>query len=367
MLRRNCALASIAALSMLAAAEAQATAQRVFVASYGSAANTAFNCSIAKPCRAFSEAISVASAGGEVIVLDSAGYGSVTITQSVSIIASPGIYAGISVPSGSDGVTINAAGSVLLRGLSINGQGGSIGVNLAQGRVRIENCVIAGMASYGISHHAAGNSLIVMDSIVRDNGSDGISVAADNGSLMLDRVRIQDNAQNGVSVAITGGFPSLTITDSVVAGNSMNGVTAAATGNTSLLIQVERSILSDNGAAGFRAFVPAAPGPQIRASLSRNGFKGNLSEGISLQGSGPASVVANIIENTVQYDFETGAGIKVDGNTATAVLGANSVGLPLTQQVFCSNHGTVYTFGNNMNTNPIFDDGTCNITLFGLK
>ena len=57
--------------------------------------------------------------------MDSAGYGAVTITQSVSIIAPAGIYAGISV-FGGDGVTVNAPGAiVVLRGLSINGQGGN--------------------------------------------------------------------------------------------------------------------------------------------------------------------------------------------------------------------------------------------------
>jgi hypothetical protein len=61
-----------------------------FVAAYGAAANTAFNCSIAKPCRSFSDAIGVTSAQGEVVVFDSAGYGPVTITQSVSIIAPTG-------------------------------------------------------------------------------------------------------------------------------------------------------------------------------------------------------------------------------------------------------------------------------------
>ena len=42
------------------------------------------------------------------IVLDSAGYGPVTITQSVSITAPPGVFAGISVPN-----TGNATGVLI--------------------------------------------------------------------------------------------------------------------------------------------------------------------------------------------------------------------------------------------------------------
>ncbi|MEO8674060.1 MAG: hypothetical protein ABI569_00675, partial [Casimicrobiaceae bacterium] len=71
---------------------AAATAQRTFVASNG-VDNPV--CSIASPCRGFAAAVAATSAGGEVIVLDSAGYGTVTISQAVSIIAPAGVYAGV--------------------------------------------------------------------------------------------------------------------------------------------------------------------------------------------------------------------------------------------------------------------------------
>ena len=144
MLRRILAPASIAfALSLFSTTGAAMTAQRTFVASTGSDVDP---CSIAAPCRGFARAITQTSAGGEVVVLDSAGYGSVTVTKSVSIIAPAGIYAGISVLSG-DGVTVNAPGAtVVLHGLSINGQGGDRGVSLlAAARLRVENCVVSGM------------------------------------------------------------------------------------------------------------------------------------------------------------------------------------------------------------------------------
>jgi hypothetical protein len=70
-----------ATLIALAVADSAIAVQRTFVASFGLTANAAFNCSLAKPCRAFNEALGVTSADGEVVVLDSAGYGPVTITQ----------------------------------------------------------------------------------------------------------------------------------------------------------------------------------------------------------------------------------------------------------------------------------------------
>jgi hypothetical protein len=227
---------------------ANATAQRTFVASYGLTANTAFNCSIAKPCRAFSEAIGVTNPNGEVIVLDSAGYGPVTIIKSVSLIAPPGIYAGISVVSG-DGVTINAPGAtVVLRGLSINGQGGSFGVSVAQvSRVRIESCVIANMTSNGILDTAAGD-MIVVDTIVRDNGGAGIGVSASGASVTVDHVRSEHNGFDGFY--LDGGYGS--ISESVFARNGGSGVWLVNGSTSPIDLNVGHSVAFDNGYAGMR-------------------------------------------------------------------------------------------------------------------
>jgi len=133
------------AVLTLASSAVNGAAQRTFVASTGVDTNP---CSIVQPCRSFGAAIAKTLPAGEVIVLDSAGYGIVTIGQSISIIAPSGVYAGISVPSSQTGVIVNGGLIVVvLRGLSINGLGaGSQGVSFLQGqRLRIENCVIAGL------------------------------------------------------------------------------------------------------------------------------------------------------------------------------------------------------------------------------
>src|ERR1700704_3412714 len=109
MLCRNHAVGSIAfALSAIVTQDAAAAAQRTFVASNGSDANT---CSIAMPCRSFAAAILQTISGGEVIVLNSAGDGSVTVAQSVSIISPPGVYAGVSAFAGDNGVIVVAGAS----------------------------------------------------------------------------------------------------------------------------------------------------------------------------------------------------------------------------------------------------------------
>ena len=114
----SCAL-GIATLA-LALPACAATAQRTFVSAHGNDANP---CSIPPPCRGFAVALTQTSVAGEIIVLDSAGYGAVAINKSVSIIAPPGVYAGISVFAG-NGITASGAGhQITLRGLKLNGQG----------------------------------------------------------------------------------------------------------------------------------------------------------------------------------------------------------------------------------------------------
>lgn len=103
--------------SLLTTTPAGAAVQRTFVSGQGNDANP---CSISAPCRLFTVAIAQTVSGGEVVVVNPGGYGPVTITKAVSIIAPPGIYAGVSVSAG-DGVTVNAGPSdrVVLRGLNI--------------------------------------------------------------------------------------------------------------------------------------------------------------------------------------------------------------------------------------------------------
>src|SRR5499427_6040505 len=143
--------------AVLSIASASAQVQRTFVSGGGSDGNP---CSRTAPCRTFTQAISQTASGGEVIVLDSAGYGPFTITQAVSITAPAGLYAGISVFSG-DGIDINAGASdtVILRGLTLNnqGSGGSGIVFITGGTLHVESSVVNGFSSGdGMAFESAG-------------------------------------------------------------------------------------------------------------------------------------------------------------------------------------------------------------------
>ena len=160
--------------------EAGAAAQRTFVASTGNDANP---CSLAKPCRGFAAAVGMTNPGGEVIVLDSAGYGPVTITQSVSIVAPLGVYAGISVfaPDSGD------SDKIMLRGLSITGQGGLHGIVVnSAAEVHVENCIVTNMTGTGIFILVtAGSAIEILNTSVQSNGEAGLWVSGGAPSIHL--------------------------------------------------------------------------------------------------------------------------------------------------------------------------------------
>lgn len=85
-------------------------------------------------------------------MLDSGGYGPVTITQALTIEAPAGVTAFIHPPPGDDAITINAGASdvVTLRGLVLNG-GAFVGITVAAvGTLNVENCFITGFGGNGI-------------------------------------------------------------------------------------------------------------------------------------------------------------------------------------------------------------------------
>ncbi len=224
--------------------EAWALANRVFVsARTGNDANAC--ASILTPCQTFAGAVLQLNPGAEAIVLDSGGYGAVTITQAVTIEAPPGVLAFIH-PSSGDGITINAGASdtVVLRGLVLNvGAGNGITVN-AVGVLHVENCVISGFVN-GLQFQAGGQ-LFVKDTIARNNGLDGIAIVSLAGTpkASLDRCRLEGN---GSGLAVARG--SATIRDSVASGNLV-GLVADSSGS-SVDLNIENCLVANNtGASG---------------------------------------------------------------------------------------------------------------------
>jgi hypothetical protein len=276
MLRRTITLASIAfVLSFLTSTVALAAAQRTFVASNGNDANP---CSLVLPCRSFASAIAQTISGGEVIVLDSAGYGPVTITQSVSIIAPAGIYAGISVPSNQMGVTIATPGvDVVLQGLTMNTFGGQVGVFMTDGAsLRVDDCVISNFVT-GVS--VSTNASVTITGTTIQRGNIGISLG--NGAAANVRnSQILLHVYEGVVVYGADGPPpsekttSLFIVDSLVSGTGSDGSTNCIDNNPLVGIgNVSATRLTVNRCAN--AFINGALDPAITTTVGNSMVTGN--------------------------------------------------------------------------------------------
>jgi hypothetical protein len=135
----------------LSAAPAQAGPNRTWVSGTGTDSGA---CARAAPCKSFAFALTQTAAGGEIDVIDPAGYGPVTINKSISIVNDGVGVAAIGAGSG-NGVTINAGASdsVHLRGLTIEGLGsGANGILFnTGGTLAIENCVVRNFGTAGIN------------------------------------------------------------------------------------------------------------------------------------------------------------------------------------------------------------------------
>jgi hypothetical protein len=113
MKRSLLSILAIPLFALLHVDPAAAQATRTWVSGVGDDANP---CSRTAPCKTFAGAISKTAAGGEINCLDSGGFGSVTITRSVSI-RCLGVTGGV-LAAGTQGVVVTSTPGieVLLEG-----------------------------------------------------------------------------------------------------------------------------------------------------------------------------------------------------------------------------------------------------------
>jgi hypothetical protein len=218
---------STLAATLLAIAALPATpalAQRVFVGAQGSDSNP---CSFALPCRTFQHAHDTVATGGEIDVLDPAGYGILNITKAISIQGHG--FAGISVASPHTGITINAgaADAVSLNGLLIEGSGsGLFGITFSSGKsLIVENCVIRNTTQGGLEFSNATTgveTLSVSNSYITNVGASGLLITSTNTGAVtaaIDRSGFYGNTVGVVLLGSGSGALNVTVTDSFASNN----------------------------------------------------------------------------------------------------------------------------------------------------
>ena len=302
---------STIAISIAASLPAQAQRARVFVSVNGNDANP---CTAGSPCKTFQVAHDAVLPGGEISVLDTGGYGPLTITKAISIVAI-GVEASIATGSGVDAITINANSAtdkISLRGLTLDGQG--VGGN-------------------GIRFNS-GMSLTLADCSIRNFIHDGVgffTTASTLQSLTVSNSFFNDNTENGLAVETFGsGSVTASIDRSTFSGNHITGLLLAGGGGTGpLTVGVTDSVAANNGSQGY--FVESSSAHSVsNLSLTHSMAEGN---GTGVQANGPNSTIW-LAQSTV-----TGNGIGFDDNAGTGVI--KTYGDNYLQAANGSNSGTL--------------------------
>ena len=179
------------AIFTLTVASSVSAVTRTWVSGVGDDVNP---CSRTAPCKTYAGALIKTTKDGEISTLDPGGYGTVTITKSVTINGGGGGQGyGSILAAGLTGVTINITDatdvrkSVRLDWLNINGAStGTDGVRMIAGNtLHIENCVIDGFTGDGIDlNYTAANTgtvLSVRNTTIRNCATTGIRTNAFTG------------------------------------------------------------------------------------------------------------------------------------------------------------------------------------------
>ncbi len=209
---------------------------------------------LAAPVRQISMAVGLAAAGDTVIVLDSGDYGPFSIGKSLTVVAE-GIHAQVSGPAdepfGGQSVTVSAGATdvVVLRGLSLRGEGAITGIAFSSGKLRVEHCTISNFVGTpdtlpGCGIKADGHVLTVLDTVVRDN-SGGIDCG---GTLraVIERCRIQgDGGLNTVGVTVSSG-QLVAVADSVVSDYGLGFYIRGTAGAPLAALTLARSTVANN-------------------------------------------------------------------------------------------------------------------------
>jgi hypothetical protein len=308
-------LVIIGAAACATPAAAQAT--RTWVSGVGDDVNP---CSRTAPCKTFAGAISKTAAGGEIDCLDPGGFGTLTITKSITIDCT-GTFGSTLNSGGINGFVINDSATaapgttdVILRGLSIDGAGTTPGLN-------------------GV-RFISGRSLVLKDVFIQNQKSgSGISFAPNTTA----RLTVIDTAitygLNGIDIGPTGsGSARVALTNVRIVSNTGDGIRWSSAGASNPF---------------------GAQGTIDNVEVSANG------QGIIISSSGAASNAIAMITNS-NISNNTTFGIRSNGAAARARVGSSTITVNGTG-VNAISGGDVVSYGTNrLNGNTV--DGLFNST-----
>lgn len=243
-------------LATVFSAVAQAQATRTWVSGVGDDVNP---CSRTAPCKTYAGAISKTAKDGEISTLDPGGFGTVTITKSITINgggAGQG-YGSILSSLAPQGILINITDpadvrkTVRLNWLDINGAStGTDGIRMIAGNaLHIENTYIDGLVGDGVEVNIAGANvaeLYMRNVSIRNCAGNGIITSATNASGLV-ASSIENVSMNNGGDGFEAGARSLaTLTGCVISTNNGAGAAGVRVNGATSEVNVDTCAITYN-------------------------------------------------------------------------------------------------------------------------
>jgi len=254
------------ALALFCASGASAQATRTWVSGVGDDVNP---CSRTAPCKTFAGAISKTAAGGEINCLDPGGFGTLTITKSITVDCT-GTFGSTLNSGGIQGFIVNdslsgAPGTihVILRGLSIDGAGTTLGTNgirfISGASLVVEDVFIQNQSGAGISITPGNSAEVYLEHVTATRTGNGIHIQPTGASGALRMTMRNVSAQNGTGTGLninttgnTAPFGTIVnVEESRFSGNVNGIVVNAPAGTTAAVVMVDDSDVSNNSSFGL--------------------------------------------------------------------------------------------------------------------
>jgi len=170
-------------------------------------------------------------------------------------------------------------------------------------------------------------------SILVSGGATGITInAGASGSVNLRGITIQGIASGGGTGLRFNSGLHLTMTNCVIRNHTADGLEFAPTDLNRHNLSISNTLVAENGAHGIHVHSTSGGEPRIKATFNRVEVYGNSRDGIFLNGSSSAALIAGTAEATVS------AGNGQSGFSIDAELSLAAVSLIVVRSVSSSNH-----------------------------
>lgn len=289
---------AVAIFTLTVASMAQAQATRTWVSGVGDDVNP---CSRTAPCKTYAGAISKTAKDGEISTLDPGGFGTVTITKSITINGGGGGqgFGSILAALAPQGVLVNITDaadirkSVRLDGLNINGAStGTSGIRMIAGNtLHVENTIIDGFVSHGVNLDSntanTGVVLSVHNTTIRNCVGSGIRTNTTAGGRITSAINNVQITKCGTGIDQVNGTIG-SIHNSMIS-SCTTGIQTAEPSSGSVA-NIDSTTISNNSGTGVNV-VGGSRARIARCNIIQNGV--SLSPASNVDSGGNNSIVGN--------------------------------------------------------------------------